>query len=407
MVAPTPTTSVVVGQQMVTRGRRQTLQLKAGYRTALNQLSILKRWKGRACDDAAGENIWKKVEGVLTKAKQRHAVDLAKAKKGYDEKLQERQGNHQAALDDKDKTIKGLEGDIRRLKAELNNIQRGCLVADEVERLEQKLIEIESEHTSGVRDFRRKISEMQKCHELEKDALGAEKDKEIEKLQAEIRNITRGTIVDARVTDLEKRLADQSTEHAKDIRCYRRKISELESKHLAEIGRMLVVREERTKILNQTCDKLRESLDSSRIEVGRLQVLEKELNFQIRLLALNLGKRAWECAPEYDASAMKWTSDEGEKACQTPKVSTKFRARKIVAELYKEAEGNKEYAIELLRAMTRNVVAGELFSELGWKSQGRDTAEAQKQVYILCDVRYRNLCESRSEDNISLISNIS
>ena len=141
--------------------------------------------------------------------------------------------------------------------------------------------------------------------------------------------------------------------------------------------------------------------------MGRLRVLEKEHNWQNRLLALNLGKRSSECLPEYDASAMKWTSDEGEKACQTPKVSTKFRARKIVAELYKEAEGNKEYAIELLRAMTRNVVAGELFSELGWKSQGRDTAEAQKQVYILCDVRYRNLCESRSEDNISLISNIS
>jgi hypothetical protein len=128
---------------------------------------------------------------------------------------------------------------------------------------------------------------------------------------------------------------------------------------------------------------LRKSLEISRIEVGRLRVLEKEHNWQNRLLALNLGKRSSECLPEYDASAMKWTSDEGEKACQTPKSTTKFKARKIVAALYKEAQGNREYAIELLRAMTRNVVADELFSALGWKAQGRDPAQAEKQVLTI------------------------
>jgi ribosomal protein L34E len=280
-------------------------------------------------------------------------------------------------------TIGGLEAQIRRLKADLNNIQRGRPVDEKkVELLEKELVETVSKYTSKVRDFRRQNSDMQKCHELEKKALCAEKDKEIDKLEAKIRNINRarGAIVDERVVELEKKLADEEREHANTTRSHRRELAELQSKHLAEIGRMLADREERTKVLNQTCDELRGSLETSRIEVVRLQVLQKELDFQNRLLTLNLGKRASECAPEYYASAMTWTSDEGEKACQTPKVTTKFRARKIAAELYKEAEGNKEYAIELLRAMTRNKVTGELFSELGWKGQGRDPAEAQKQV---------------------------
>lgn len=379
-VAPT---SSSLGERMVTRKRRKALLLKVRHRTAVNRLSILKRWNRRkACDedDDAGKDIWEKVDGVLATAKEGHVVELASAKKHYDEKLLQIHGNLEAALDDKDKTIRRLEADIRRLKADLNNIQRGCLADEKVEQLERNLVETVSNHTSEVRDFRRQISEMQKCHELKMKVLCADKDKEIDRLKTKIGNITRGAIVDEKVEELERRLADQSTEHAGDIRGYRRRIAELQSKHIEEIGRMLAGRDERTKILNQTCDDLRESLETSRIEVSRLQVLEKEHNWQKRLLVLNLGKRASECVPEYDASGMKWTSDEGEKACQTPKVTTKSKARRIVAVLYKEAQGNKEYAIELLRAMTRNVVAADLFSELGWKGQGPDPVEAQKQV---------------------------
>jgi hypothetical protein len=387
--SPTPSLAVVspspaVGEeQMITRGKRKILHVKSRYRSAINSLNIAKRWKrNTACDDA-GKDVWQKVDGVLAAAKDGHVLDLASAKTDNAKELIEVQRNHEAALGNKDKTIRQLEADIRRLKAELNNIQRGCLVDEKLKQLELKLVGTESKHKSEVRDFRRQITEMQKCHEIETKALCTDKDKEIERLKAKIGNITRGALIDEKVERLEKQLADQSTEHTKEIRGYRRQITELQSKHDEEIGRILAVREERTRILNQTCDELRKSLEASRIEVVRLQGLEREHDWQNRLLALNLGKRASECVPEYDASAMKWTSDEGEKASQTPKVTTKFKARKIVAALYKEAKGNRESAIDLLRAMTRNVVAGELFSELGWKGQGRDPAEAQKQVRAL------------------------
>jgi hypothetical protein len=381
-VAPRATSSVV-GEQMITRQRQKVFRVKLRHRSAINRLNVAKRWQRKSCEDA-GKDIWQNVDSVLAAAKEGHVVDLASAKKEYATELRGIQGDHEAALDEKDKTIRRLEADIRRLKADLNNIQRGCLVDEKkVEQLEKKLVETEREHTLDVRDYRRQISDMQKSHDLEKEAICAEKDKEIKKLNAKINNITRGAIIDQKVETLEKQLAVQSTNHMKEARGFRSQISELQSKHNEEIGRMLALREERTKILNQACDKLRKSLEISRIEVGRLRVLEKEHNWQNRLLALNLGKRSSECLPEYDASAMKWTSDEGEKACQTPKSTTKFKARKIVAALYKEAQGNREYAIELLRAMTRNVVADELFSALGWKAQGRDPAQAEKQVLTI------------------------
>jgi len=308
-VAGTPS---VVEEQMITRRQQKVLRVKLKHRSIVNSLNIARRWKRKASDAAAAKDLGEKEDSVLATWKQRHAVDLASVKDEYARKLLEIQGNHEAALGDKDKTIRQLEADLR-------NIQRGCLVHEKVEQLEKELVETQSKYASEVRDFRRQVVELGKSHELEQQAMLTEKDKEIKRLNAEIGNITRGAILDKKVEELEKELADKNTDHSKGIRRHRGEITALQSKHTEEIGRMLAAREERTKILNQNCDELRKSLEASRIEVGRLRLLEKEHNWQNRLLALNLAKRASDCVPEYDATAMKWTSDEGEKACQTPK----------------------------------------------------------------------------------------
>ena len=101
-VAPTPSS---VGEHIITRQRRKALRLKQTHRSAVNRLSILKRWNRKACDDG-GKYIWEQVDAVMGTEKEKHDVNLASAKKGYNEKLLEIQGNHEAALAGKDMTIK-------------------------------------------------------------------------------------------------------------------------------------------------------------------------------------------------------------------------------------------------------------------------------------------------------------